>query len=534
MFVQSPPLGQIGLVPDLPNQVVPIGGWNNGRNMRFNDGFIERIPEPRKIADLFGTDTDEFAGQWLQQYEDSNAPRVVYATKTRLYRRNLANTAWDDVTRLSGPYTDSGTWQSFQWGTAVVFNNGIEPPQILYDGAANFVDLPNWGVLTSGDTSATCKSIRPFRNFMVAVDLVISGTRFPNAVWWSDAAVVDNDTTSFDAPSWDYEDASTLAGLNYVGVEDGPLIDSLTLNNNHVLYTATSAHLMQLVGGTFVFAFQRTLEYGLADIGAVTAYNNVHFCVGPDTIYIHDGSTVSQIADGRIQKAWFDNIDLSQRITCEENLKTKEVHTLYTAAGTRRYLIYNYKDDNWSFGDATVWDGVQSRFVNCMSYGFRQIDNLTWDTVTETWNLIDASWSSLQRDGLEQSILWLTEDAYHKAEDRFFDDPGKDYFITKNAIDFSELNPQFTSDRWKYLRQIYPHIDAESDTEFRVTWSANLAGPTDPNSTTVLVPYDASAGEYKVDLRATGRYLNMEITVTGDGRWRMSSMDYDMEVTHGR
>lgn len=535
MFVQSPSLGQLGLITDLPNQAVPIGGWNAGRNIRFNDGFIERIPEPAKFADLFGdTSVENNQGQWIQQYEDESGTRIVYASKAKLYRRNTANTAWEDVTRTSADYNTSGKWQSFQWGTAVVFNNGIDPPQILYNGAVNFVDLPNWGVLTSGTVTVSCRSIRPFRNFMIACDVTIDGVRQSNAVWWSDAAVIDNDTSGFDAPSWDYEDATTLAGINYVGVEDGAIIDSLSLRNNHVIYTSTSGHLMQLVGGTFVFSFQRILEYGIADVDAVAAFNNQHYCVGANTIFIHDGSTVQQIADGRIQESWLSTTDFSERISCEVNLRKKEVHALYTSSGIRRYLIYNYKDDNFSFGDATVWDGSASRRVNCMSYGFKQIDALAWNSVTETWDIITASWASLERDGLEETMYWLTEDAVHRAEAEFTDDPGKFYYVEKDAIDFSELNPQFTSNRWKYLRQIYPHIDAEADTTFTVTWSANLSGPPDPNASTTIVPYSATVGDYKVDLRATGRYLNIRIDVSGQGRWRMSSMDYDLELSHGR
>ena len=351
MLVPSGNLGTLGLMPDQPDHMLPVGGWSKGRNIRFPDGYLERINEPELVI---GT-ADANPPRWFQLYEDETGPRVVYATDTDLFRLNLPLTAWDNVTNTSiGAYT-AGEWQSFQWGTACVFNNGQDAPQILLSGATEFTTLANWGLLTSGQTVTTCKAIRPFKGFMIAVNLVIDGIVKPNALWASGPGVDDNDDSNFFQPSWDYEDPGTSSYFDYQGSEDGPLVDLLKLNNFMMVYTSASGIPMQLVGGANIWHFGEAIEYGLIGLGSVVAFKNFHFCVGPSTLYVHDGSVIQHLADARIQKNFYSELQDFDHITGAENLATKEVHFQYNAKnGRREYLIFSYKDDNFSIGDASV------------------------------------------------------------------------------------------------------------------------------------------------------------------------------------
>jgi hypothetical protein len=229
MFIQSGPMGQLGLITDPPEHTLPIGAWSRVANVKFDDGFVARAKEPLFIPDteLAVPDT----ALWVDQWIDSTGPQVVYGTIDRLYKWNVGLETWEDYSQGGIAYTQGTYWQSFAWGTSVVFNNGVNKPQILYEGAFTFVDLPNWGIISSNpaeptqdvDTLALCAVLRPYRNFLVAIDITegLSNSEYNNRVWWSSPATETNSALPGDNPSWDYADLSTLSGFNTVAAEDG-------------------------------------------------------------------------------------------------------------------------------------------------------------------------------------------------------------------------------------------------------------------------------------------------------------------------
>lgn len=530
MIVKSPPLGVIGLIPDQGrNYQTEVGAWLDGLNVRFDQQQIKIIREPDNLLPTVAPDAT-----WLQLYDDEIGPRAVYGTPTGLFRLNIDATGWDDVTRLSGPY-NGGNWHSFPWGESVVFNNGVDPPQILNPATLNFIDLPNWGLLTSGQKAVTAQSLRPFGTVMVACNIVIDTAAKPNMVWFSGPGVIDNNDAAFASPSWDYEDISTLSGFNYIAVEDGEILDSLTLDTGHMIYTRQSAYVMQLVGGAFVYSFQRLLEYGIARLGAVASFNNYHFCVAPATIYVHDGSTVTQVANGRLEEAFFDRIDGFEALRCTHDVGNKEIHTLLSLSSrvAKQYLIYNYEEDNWSVGDAINGDPLDmNNQVICMAYGLRvKTGGGSWDGSADTWETIDGSWLDADASGGVRTMYWLTPDTLLLAEGiSTRRDPNKRYFVRSGRFNFRELADEFNTQTVPTVMRLLPHIDGQAETTFSFFLSENLG---DVERTGDVVTFDPTT-QYKADVRMTSRYMELQVEVTGDGDWRLYSMDYDLQDEYAR
>ena len=523
MFLQSPPLGNLGLLPDQPNSALPLGAWKDGKNVRFNDAYIEKIREPRKLSDLVVSE----AGKWLQIYEDGSGPQAVYASDTKLFKLDPGGTSWTDVTRLSGAYTGGGDWHSFQWGDSVVFNNGLDIPQILYDGAANFVDLPNWGLLTSGQKVVTAKSLRGFKNFMIASNIIIDGDSQPNAVWWSSPGVIDNDVSNFDAPSWDYEDTTELSGLNYVAVEDGPIIDSLDMGNSQMIYTRVSGYELALVGGNFVFKTVPIVPYGIASLGAVAKFSRFHFCVGPNTIYLHDRTLPRPIGDARVERDFFSRLS-DFEVRCTENVAQKEIHAIFNRDSGKEYLIYNYNDDNFSFGDATV--GTES--VVCMAFDIQQGEGATtWADLTVPWSSLTQKWSDFAGTGERRTMFWLTDAGFYEAEASNGLDDEKEYYLINPNMDFSEVNPQITTNSIKELYQVYPHIEGKANTRFTVAAFDRLNQTTETGQ---IVEDFSPADDEKVDIDVAGRYISLRMDIIGNGEWRLSAADYELELPYAR
>lgn len=526
-MIPGPNLGQIGLVPDQPPQKIPLGGWERGFNIRFKSGYMSRIKEPSLSID---TEPAQ-AGEWMVLYEDGTTGRQIYASEGKLYRLNLASTAWEDVTNSTIVTYSAGTWQGFQFGTSVIMNNGVDPPQILYAGATEFKTIPNWGLVTVGggqvQKTVTCASIRPYGDYLVAMDVTIDGTRSQNAVWTSAPAIIDNVTDDSEMPSWDYADPAVLATLNYIGVEYGPVIDGLKLNNYFFVYTRESAHIFQLVGGQFVFANRQVLPYGIACLGALASFDNYHLCVGPASIYAHDGSMRKEIADNRISDDFYANLASVDTIRCEENLDTREIHILFDSFVGKQYLIYNYDESLFSMGQATV----NGEDVVCMAYGFAPTgESESYDTITTTYETEDRTYDQMASESKIRRMFWLTAGSVYLAEDNYAFDSQKEYFVERFGWDFSELSPEMTTNKIKSLETIIPHIQGTASTRFTISSSETLG--TDAQIQEIL-DYDP-ATDYKIDPRISGRWLGFRIDVTSEGQWEMSSMDYDMKAVHGR
>lgn len=524
-MVQGVNLGQLGLLPDQPSQKIPLGGWSSGRNVRFKDAYIRRIAEPDVLLPTV------LPGEWLQLYEDTSGPRQVYASQGRLYRRNIAGDAWEDVTNpLVGTHSD-GTWQSFQFGTSVVFNNGVEPPQILYSNASNFVDLPNWGLVSVNGTPTqqtwTCRSIRSYGVYMVAMDITINGMRSQNAIISSDPAIVDNVTQDSEMPSWDYASPATRATLNYIGVEHGAIVDGLELNNNFIIYTRESAHIFQLVGGQFVFSNRKILPYGLSSLGAVQSFKNYHFVVGPSSIYVHDGSTERDVADGRISRNFYDNLLSFESVRCVENQEFNEIHVLFSSVTGKQYLIYNYNENTFSYGDATV----EGDPVVCMAYGLAPPSDVeTFQTVTTSFATETRTFAQMGSDGETREMFWLTANNLHIAESQFTRDSGKEYYVDRFGWDFSEVAPPLTTEKVKSLSTVVPHVQGPAFTQVTVYAAETLKNDANKTESNIFDP----DRDYKIDFHIAGRWLGLRVDILGTGSWEMSSMDYDVKAVYGR
>ena len=127
--------------------------------------------------------TPSAAPYWAISWTKGSTDLWIYGGLTELYQIN--DTTHTTVTRSSGSYTTtSGTennWQGGILGGVLVCTNGIDVPQKYAQGDSQFADLPNW------PSTLRCKSIVPFKNHLIALNLTDSGTELPFSVRWSDA-----------------------------------------------------------------------------------------------------------------------------------------------------------------------------------------------------------------------------------------------------------------------------------------------------------------------------------------------------------
>lgn len=328
-FIPMRNFGGPGVIQDTPSEALPIGTWSDALNVRFVGGHITKMLESAPMiedpagdaaVDVSGKDcrfligwSDGFSTYLAAVFQGSDELDYMYRWDQRSETPDATQPATWDL--IGGPYS-AGVWQGFEWGNTFIANNGTCPPQIFDRNTLQMVDLPNWGLISttndilsgaepSNDTKATCRWIGPLKNYLVAFNIVETGDSLVNTVWWSDPAAA----ASIEyAPSWDYESPSTLSGQTEVGVGAGDLVTGALLNDNLIIYSESDCTAMTVVGGRFVMGFRRLFNKGAAGMHCVTEFENKHFVVARDQIYIHDGSTPHLIAQDRIEREFYKRI----------------------------------------------------------------------------------------------------------------------------------------------------------------------------------------------------------------------------------
>lgn len=319
--------GQYGVIQDTAAESLPINAFTDALNVRFTGFQIEKILEPSNlVSDSTGrpalptgatecvftlTWSDALSTYLMAVFRNEDGFDYAYRWDQRAESPSSTTipVVWEQI---GGPY-NQGPWQGFEWGNTFIVNNGGQAPQIFDRKTQALIDLPEWGLIStsddilnnnapSNDTRATCRMIIPLKNYLVALNVSESGDFRPNTVWWSNpagAASVDQ------APSWDYQSPSTLSAQAQAGIGYGNIVTALPLNDNLIIYTDGDATAMSVVGGRFVMGFRRLFNKGAAGLNSVAEFNNRHYVVARDQIYIHDGSKPELIAKDRVEREFY-------------------------------------------------------------------------------------------------------------------------------------------------------------------------------------------------------------------------------------
>lgn len=329
--------GKLGVVQDTPSQALDSAAWSDSLNVRFVGRNAEKMLESAPLIDdaagrpstvTTGTDckfavgwSDGFSTYLLAVFRGSDGRDYPFRWDQRVATPGASSPVqWEYIGPVGG--YDAGYWQGFPWGDTVIINNNTGAPQIFDKGQLQMVDLPGWGLISNAqditengppsvDTQSRCRLIVPYKNYLVALNVTETGSFGPNKVWVSDAfnlANIDN------APSWDYESPTTLSLQREVGVGFGDIVTAERLNNSLLIYTAADCTAMTEVGGRFVMDFRRLFNYGAAGLHTVVEFENKHFVISRDRIYVHDGSTPVMPAKNRVEEEFFDRIGARSRI----------------------------------------------------------------------------------------------------------------------------------------------------------------------------------------------------------------------------
>lgn len=294
-------LGAVGLVTDVLPYRLPPNAWTDVRNVRFLNGEMYSTLGHKRIM---GAPTTPPHWIFPAVSASGGVPLWAYAGPADIYATD--GTTHGKITRVSGVYTGTvdTRFQGSPFGGLFVFNNGVDVPQ-LWNGpeiATKLIDLPNW------PASTTAKLFRPFGRFLVAYDVIKSGTRYKHLIKWSDLA--DPGTVP---GSWNEADPTILAGENVLNETDGEILEAKQLGQTNFIYKSDSVIRMEFVGGTFVFDFKTAFgDFGILSGDCVAEWKGQHVVAGREDVLIHNGVDYRPLLQGKYRRDYSGRLSSSK------------------------------------------------------------------------------------------------------------------------------------------------------------------------------------------------------------------------------
>lgn len=381
MIYSVGPAAEIGVIADRPSYAIPPHAWTSSQNMQFRDGVAKNSPG---YASAY---TPSIAPYYAEFVPGASTNLWAYLGLTKAYATD--GTTHADITRtVGGDYTATAdlNWTGGVLGGIAVFNNGVDAPQAWTTAAlaTPLVALANW------PASTTCRSLRPFKNYLVALNVDESGTRYPRLVRWSHPAV-----PGAVPSSWDYTNTAVDAGRVELAETSDALVDQCTLRGVNILYKEESTFAMTFIGGNDIFRFEKIFDtVGILSRRCVVAFKpGQHAVFCKDDIVIHDGQTVQSLVDEQIKSKIFGELapDYYQRSFVFADFANKEVFFCYPRRGQALpdiAFVWNWQNQAKGFRNIPLVTHAARGAVSYNSVSSTwDTDSAAWDTDIEVWDL---------------------------------------------------------------------------------------------------------------------------------------------------
>ncbi len=490
--------------------------WTEANNIRFRNSTAQKM-----AGEILGTATTGdpthllFSGQHNDPFWIYMGDGIVRATDY------VTDQDLDTANNVS-----TGTnWDSTLLNLIPVLNNTIDAPWtsgVPVNQVAQYSALNQVTRLPGFPANTTCQAIRPYRDFLFALNITDSGNEQPNRIIWSDAS----DSGAL-PPSWDITDPTTLAGDAYLTSTVGEIIDGLTLRDFFVIYKQHSITLVRFTGGRFVMSVQKSqINSGLLAKDCVTEYNGRHFIVADGDIMIFDGQNLESIAEDRVRREIFDNMDtVNFRNTYVARFDSlDEIWVCYPTTGqtwANKAAIWNYADDTWTFKDLGearhIYHGITS-FTASPTY-----DSFAGSPPTAFYDSSNFVYNLTSANPTNDSLAKATSFAIHNMNEGF-DNLGVAIpsLLEKDSMDFG--SPSVV----KLITKIIPKITAVPGTEVHIRIGTQF----DPDDVIVYQPEQIFTVGTSRELStiAKGKYISIRLrTDDVNAAWRLHSLELEVQ-----
>lgn len=522
MMVPVDNVGDVGIVADWRDRELPPNAWTAGRNVGFLDHKVQRGRGSKRIYD-----PPSVAPYWLHYTIDSGrAPALVYAGLEAVYA--VLGGAHYDITRSGGAYTggESDRWNGGDFAGISILNNGVDVPQrwAPISAATLLEDLDNW----PADWRA--KVVRPFKNFLIAMDLTDTGTRYPQRIVFSHPA----DPGAVPS-SWDLTDPTKdVRSRDLIDAKGGAIIDGVPLGDVFVVYKESSTHGATFIGGVQKWKTAPIFESGGAlALKCAVAFddNSKHFVATGEDVIVHAGQQGSrQSVISKKQKRWLQaNISTSQyqRSFCIDDQKNNSCWFCFPLEGSdwpNLAMVFNWEDGQISFRDLPQVSSIVPALVTETTGPAWSGLMGTWADQTQLWDTFTTKPFLRQLVGAVPSLTQLRQ------LDSTNQDDGANFaaYVERSGLDVMGIDRyghlMRSQQQRKLVKGVWPRasgapfqvqIGSQDQLDGTITWS----------TAKTFTP----GVDEKVDFAVEAKLWGIRFLSTGDGYWELDGYDVDVE-----
>ena len=523
-------LASKGILKDPAPYQLPNDAWSDGSNVRFHGGMVSRSQIFRTVYD--NLPIVPIHGYGFRSPQGTDAVFILGNNQV-IYR--YSGGVVTAVTPIS--YTPASTGYQISMcalAQVVYFNDSANVPFYFGPSSTNFTALPGW------NSTWRARSIRPFQDYLIALNVTKGSTTYGNLVKWSNLAL-----NGLPPDSWDETDTTRSAGENPLENLSSPLVDGLALRNALILYSNDEVWALEPSNDALIFTTRALFHSGgmmAVDCGAEV--DGKHYVLGPNDVYVHNGVTKTSIIDGKDRDYLFNNLNRSQSGVCFVSHMPAYGAILIGYAvgasdslvppgnGCNKGAVYDIASATWSFVDLpNIHACTQASVTGAWTYG-SAIEALTYATVGGSyWNeqsSIDTH-TLFVSEALSGSITYSRLLAYD------FNQKGNlamplctelVYPATLARTGFTLESEEFLLRENKLVTRIYPEARVYGSTplKFKVGTSQNPQGPYSWGDWLTFNP----PAQYKLDMTSSGRFLGIQMTNAADD-WDFSGFDADVQ-----
>ena len=516
-IIRVPNCGSVGVVQDLSQHELPINAWTDAKNIRFLDGYCNQFLGHSRV---YGTPS--VIPYHVLPVIVGDDRYWLYASDKKIYATSIIASVLThtNLTRQSAGVDVDYSALPNQWTSTVI--GGIP---IL--NAGNVADYPlQWDLnianraknLDNWPANTYCKAMRPFRSFLVALNITKSTTNYPYMVKWSHPAVPGSVPSS-----WDETDPTLDAGEFDLADGYDHVIDGLQLRDSLMVYKQNSVWRMDYTGGAFVQRVSKVLGMsGAMNRNCIAEIDGFHIVLTNNDIVIHDGMQASSILDKRTRRWLFQNINVEFNDRCFvfKNTFFNEVFFCFPTIGASipdSAIVYNYVDKTISKRDLpNVHHAASGQISDGLSSPW-DVDLADWDSDLTFWNTPDfvTNVSRVIMGSADTKLYAL--DSYQT-----FDGVPPQSYLERSGLSFD------ASERNKLITGIRPRITGNNGETVLIKIGGNdtdpYAAPTYNETMTHVI-----GTTVRNNCLNSNRYHAIRFENGTAMQWRLDSYDLEIE-----
>ena len=501
----------IGLMVDVPSNAIPQGGWSDALNVRCRNGSVQGVNAFASDILLHHTDANIANGEAkaVCQYTPAGGSSLVIAYIVKGVNGNgsvllydtggSGNSRWDDITNATAvnvfTFDDDYPPQIFVFNELIIVNPGTDaPPQFTTatNAAGSLAPIPGWQNDSTG-SPIICRILRPYNQRLIAMSIKEEhGAGTADDVYQPiDFLFSSHITTiaSLTAAQWTASTTNT-AGDAFLNATPGKILDGGQLGEFFIAYKTDSVVRVRETGDTSVLAIESIFEddgiYStrcFANIG-----NSQHLVVGNYGIYIHDGQ--------------------SERKDIAKDLFKDTMYALVKPTERNRTFVFQQTRDKevWLCLPTTSNSTTGCDLAFVYDYSSGKIHKRTLPGITDLFET--------ELDGQLKIFGTKSGTTLQTLSNTVLESAG-----------FFERQDDNLGDNTKVKCINRIEVNSKGSVKLALTGTQHLGD----SKTYTDVTFNPDT-DHKIDLRTSGRYMNLRVTMNGTTNPQLSKLQFKVKA----